>query len=75
MYDRDGWIFNECAILNKQNIEFNDDDTLDAFFGDCGEGAKNNLPVVDGWNFLMRVYEPRLDEMTAYSLPTPTKVE
>jgi hypothetical protein len=74
MYDAEGWIFSEQAILNKHNIEFNDEGTFDVFFGDCGDGAKNNLPIVAGWNFLMRVYEPRLDELDRYTLPTPVKV-
>ncbi len=74
MYDADGWIFSDRAILNEYNIEFNEDGTFDAFFGDCGENTKNNLPIVDGWNFLMRVYEPRLDELDSYRLPTPVKM-
>lgn len=75
MYDADGWIFSDLANLNEYNIEFNDDGTFDAYFGECGDDAKNNLPIVDGWNFLMRVYEPRLDELDEYELPTPTKVD
>jgi hypothetical protein len=74
MYDADGWMFSKRAILNEYNIEFNEDGTFDAYFGDCGDDAKNNLPVVDGWNFLMRVYEPRLEELDSYELPTPVKV-
>ena len=74
MYDSDGWIFSDRAMLNEYNIEFNDDGTFDANFGECGDNAKNNLPVVDGWNFLMRVYEPRLEELDRYTLPTPAKV-
>ncbi|MFC1657142.1 hypothetical protein ACFL2P_01035 [Candidatus Moduliflexota bacterium] len=56
------------------NIESNDDLIFDANFGECGENAKNNLPVVDGWNFLMRVYEPKLEELDKYKLPIPVKV-
>lgn len=74
MYDADGWMFSDRAILNEYNIEFNDDGTFDVNFGECGSDAKNNLPIVDGWNFLMRVYEPRLEELDSYSLPTPVKV-
>ena len=73
MYDADGWIFSDQAILNEYNIEFNEDGSFDANFGDCGSDAKNNLPIVDGWNFLMRVYEPKLDELENYRLPTPVK--
>lgn len=74
MYDADGWLFSERAILNEYNIEFNDDGTFDAYFGECGDGAKNNLPIVDGWNFLLRVFEPRLDELDNYTLPVPEKL-
>ncbi len=74
MYDADGWMFSDRAILNEYNIEFNEDGTFDALFGDCGEEAKNNLPIVEGWNFLMRVYEPLLDELDSYTLPTPVKM-
>jgi hypothetical protein len=74
MYDADGWMFSDRAILNEYNIEFNQDGTFDVYFGECGEKVKNNLPIVDGWNFLMRVYEPKLKELDNYKLPTPTKV-
>jgi hypothetical protein len=74
MYDADGWIFDERAILNEYNIEFNDDHAFDVNFGECGESAKNNLPIVDGWNFLMRVYQPQLDKLDKYELPRPEKV-
>jgi len=75
MYDADGWMFSDRAILNEFNIEFNDEGTFDAYFGECGDDAKNNLPIVEGWNFLMRVYEPKLEELDYYVLPTPVKVE
>lgn len=75
MYDANGWIFSDRAILNEYNIEFNDNGTFDVNFGECGDNAKNNLPIVEGWNFLMRVYEPRLTQLDSYKLPTPVKVK
>lgn len=75
MYDAQGWMFNEKAILNKNNITFNEDGSFDANFGECGKSAKNNLPISKGWNFIMRVYEPKLDQLDAYKLPTPVKVK
>ena len=74
MYDADGWMFSDRAILNEYNIEFNEDGTFDVLFGDCGEDAKNNLPIVEGWNFLMRVYEPQLEGLENFTLPTPVKL-
>jgi len=75
MYDAEGWMFNEKAILNKNNITFNEDGSFDANFGECGKDAKNNLPITKGWNFILRVYEPKLDQLNAYKLPTPVKVK
>jgi len=75
MYDSEGWMFNEKAILNKNNITFNKDGSFDANFGECGNNAANNLPITKGWNFIMRVYEPKLDQLEAYKLPTPVKVK
>jgi hypothetical protein len=75
MYNAEGWIFDERAILNEYNIEFNDDKTFDVNFGDCGKLAKNRLPIVDGWNFLMRVYQPQIDKLDKYKMPTPSKVK
>ncbi|MFT5729613.1 MAG: hypothetical protein ACI8PB_003784 [Desulforhopalus sp.] len=75
MYDAEGWMFNEKAILNKNNITFNEDGSFDANFGECGDNVKNNLPITKGWNFVMRVYEPKLDQLEAYKLPTPIKVK
>jgi hypothetical protein len=75
MYDAEGWMFDERAILNKNNISFNEDGSFDATFGECGANAKNNLPITKGWNFIMRVYEPKLTALDAYKLPTPAKVK
>jgi hypothetical protein len=67
-------MFSEKAILNKNNITFNKDGSFDANFGECGDNATNNLPITKNWNFIMRVYEPKLDQLDAYKLPTPAKV-
>jgi hypothetical protein len=75
MYNADGWIFDKKAVLNEYNIDFNSDGTFDVNFGSCGESAKNNIPIVDGWNFLMRVYEPKLENLDKYTMPTPLKVK
>lgn len=75
MYDAEGWMFDKKAILNKNNIIFNKDGSFDANFGECGKDAKNNLPITKGWNFVMRVYEPKLEQLDAYKMPTPVKVK
>ena len=43
--------------------------------GNSGKDAKNNLPVKDGWNFLMHVYQPKIDDLNKYEIPIPLKVD
>jgi hypothetical protein len=73
MYDADGWIFTEDGILNEFNMTLNEDGSFDAYFGECGD-VDNNLPTVEGWNYILRIYEPKLDELQEFRLPEMKKV-
>jgi hypothetical protein len=73
IYDGEGWMYVENGILNEFNLEMNADGSFDAYFGECGD-VKNNLPTVADWNYILRVYEPRLDELREYRLPEMKKV-
>jgi len=73
MYDADGWIFTEDGILNEFNMTLNEDGSFDAYFGECGD-VDNNLPTVEGWNYILRIYEPKLDELQDFRLPEMKKV-
>ena len=73
IYDADGWIYTEDGILNEFNMSLNDDGSFDAYFGECGD-VDNNLPTVDGWNYILRIYEPRLDELQEFRLPEMKKI-
>ena len=73
IYDADGWIYTEDGILNEFNMSLNDDGSFDAYFGECGD-VENNLPTVDGWNYILRIYEPRLDELQEFRLPKMKKI-
>ena len=73
IYDADGWIYSEDGILNEFNMNLNDDGSFDAYFGECGD-VDNNLPTVDGWNYILRIYEPKLDELQEFRLPEVKKV-
>ena len=57
----------ENGILNELNLEMNSDGSFDAYFGECGE-VKNNLPTVEDWNYILRIYEPRLDELQEFRI-------
>ena len=73
IYDADGWIYTEDGILNEFNMSLNDDGSFDTYFGECGD-VDNNLPTVDGWNYILRIYEPRLDELQEFRLPEMKKI-
>ena len=73
IYDAEGWIYVENGILNEFNLEMNSDGSFDAYFGECGE-VKNNLPTVADWNYILRIYEPRLDELQEFRLPEMKKI-
>ena len=61
------------ASFNEFNMNLNEDGSFDAYFGECGD-VDNNLPTVDGWNYIMRIYEPKLDELQDFRLPEMKKV-
>ncbi len=73
MYDAGGWIYTEDGILNEFNMSLNDDGSFDAYFGECGD-VENNLPTVEGWNYILRIYEPRLEELQEFRLPEMKKI-
>lgn len=37
----------------------NDDGSVTVCFGDYDAGQPNCLPIMDGWNYLVRLYQPR----------------
>ncbi len=73
IYDADGWIYDENGILNEFNMKLNEDGSFDAYFGECGD-VDNNLPTVDGWNYILRIYEPKLEELQNFRLPEIKKI-
>jgi hypothetical protein len=73
IYDADGWIYDENGILNEFNMNLNEDGSFDAYFGECGD-VDNNLPTVDGWNYILRIYEPKLEELQDFRLPEIKKI-
>jgi hypothetical protein len=73
IYDADGWIYSEDGILNEFNMNLEEDGSFDAYFGDCGD-VDNHLPTVDGWNYILRIYEPKLEELQNFRLPEMKKI-
>ncbi len=78
MYDKQGFLYSDDnGILNGYNRQTNKDGTTTVHFGsveNCGKYAVNRLDVTDGWNFLLRVYRPDLDDFHNYQLPEFVKI-
>lgn len=78
MYDKDTFLFADThGILNDYNVSYNENGSFTAHFGsaeDCGD-VNNRLEITEGWNYLMRFYKPRLNELKDYQLPEISKIK
>jgi hypothetical protein len=62
VYNADGFIpENSRGVYSYNNVTAkpNDDGSFTIYFGDCNDGHKNCLPISAGWNYVIRMYEPR----------------
>ncbi|UNK71459.1 DUF1214 domain-containing protein [Microbacterium sp. H1-D42] len=53
--------------VNSVFADANDDGSTTVRLGD--EDAVNGIPLPDGWNLLIRMYRPRLDDLASWSVP------
>lgn len=44
--------------FNSVNAKKNDDGSITIHFGGCDDGRVNCLPIMEGWNYGVRLYEP-----------------
>lgn len=62
VYDADGFIpENELGIYSYNNVTAkpNEDGSITINFGGCEDGRVNCIPITEGWNYTIRMYEPR----------------
>ena len=62
LYNADGFFqANDRNAYSVNNITAtpNDDGSVTVRFGGCGDGQPNCLPIMDGWNYTIRLYRPR----------------
>jgi hypothetical protein len=50
--DIDGYVVN--SIMGERNR----DGSMTVHFGGCDDGRKNCLPIMEGWNYIVRLYQP-----------------
>ncbi|MGR5096667.1 DUF1254 domain-containing protein [Vibrio maritimus] len=74
LYNDQGYIAFDKAVLNKNNIEYNNDGSFTVNYGSCPQDAKNAMPVAKGWDVMMRIYKPDLTQTESYQLPEPVVV-
>jgi len=48
----DGYVVN--SIMGQRN----DDGSMTVHFGGCDDGRVNCLPIMEGWNYVVRLYQP-----------------
>ena len=62
VYNADGYFEpNDHGAYSVNSITSvrNEDGSVTVRFGGDGDPARNSLPIVDGWNYLVRLYRPR----------------
>ena len=59
--------------LNNLTAKPNSDGSYTVRFGGCGDGVENCLPIMDGWNYAVRMYEPEQSiQDGTWTFPGPT---
>ena len=59
---------NDQGAYSVNNITAtpNDDGSVTVQFGGCGSGQPNCLPIMDGWNYTIRLYRPRPEVLDGF---------
>lgn len=63
VYNKDGFIQRndrDAYSFNNVTAAKNADGSITIHFGHCDDGRVNCLPITDGWNYAVRLYQPRL---------------
>jgi len=49
----------DCYSVNSVTASTNPDRSVTVHFGGCDEQPANCIPITDGWNYVVRLYQPR----------------
>ncbi len=78
LYNADGFFEpNERNAYSINNLTAvpNDDGSTTVHFGDCDDDRPNCLPIVEGWNYTVRMYRPRAEILDGtWTFPTAEPV-
>jgi hypothetical protein len=61
LYNADGYFPRTGGAVSVNNLTAlrDADGSVTIHFGGCGDDRPNCLPIMDGWNYLVRLYRPR----------------
>lgn len=74
VYNADGFLeANDLGVnsFNNYTAKADDNGQITLHFGGCADGRLNCIPITSGWNYAIRLYEPR-PEVLAGSWQFPT---
>lgn len=79
VYNADGYIEqNDLGVYSYNNVTAkpNDDGSITLHFGGCEDGRVNCLPIGEGWNYAVRLYQPRKEILDgSWTFPVAGPVE
>jgi Protein of unknown function (DUF1214) len=79
VYNKDGYFEkNDLDVYSVNSISGkpNDDGSFTVYLGGCDDGRVNCIPLTEGWNYAVRLYEPRpeiLDGTWTFPSAQPVK--
>lgn len=78
LYNPDGYFEpndRDAYTINNLTAERNADGSVTVSFGGCGDGRPNCLPIMDGWNYIVRLYQPHAEILDGtWTFPEPSPV-
>lgn len=79
VYNADGYLeANDLGVNSYNNISAqpNEDGSYTIHFGGCGDGRVNCIPITEGWNYAIRMYQPRAEILDgSWRFPAPQPVD
>ncbi len=76
VYNKDGYLFESehgVSNINSSTAKANTDGSYTLYFGQCQEYKENCLGIEEGWNGILRLYEPK-DNVNSWELPSITPI-
>ncbi|HSS11926.1 MAG TPA: DUF1214 domain-containing protein [Acidimicrobiales bacterium] len=74
LYNADGFFEpndRNISSVNSITARPNYEGAITVYLGGCGDDRSNCIPIMDGWNYLVRLYRPRRGILGgSWSFPT-----